>query len=107
MAILSVSVDLVFAVQVGVLLAILYFFFRMSNSLEIELKHIESLNDHLLDGEILEYRLQGPLFFGAIERLEQAILKQPQSIQTIILIFAWVPMIDMGALKLLEKYILQ
>ena len=105
--ILTVSVDLVFAVQVGVLLAILYFFFRMSNSLEIELKHIESLNDHLLEGDTLEYRLQGPLFFGAIERLEQAILNQPQSIQTIILIFAWVPMIDMSALKLLEKYILQ
>lgn len=66
-AILSVSVDLVFAVQVGVLLAILYFFFRMSNSLEIELKHMESLNDHVLDGEILEYRLQGPLFLDRLK----------------------------------------
>ncbi|NDA64616.1 MAG: sodium-independent anion transporter, partial [Chitinophagia bacterium] len=48
---LTVTVDLVFAVQIEVLLAILYFFFKMSKSLDIELHHLHEIT-HLTHGLI-------------------------------------------------------
>lgn len=106
---LTVMVDLVFAVQIGVLLAIAYFFVKMSKSLAIELHDLEAMaapgGDNLSPQNTLSYHLQGPLFFGAVERLEQALSIPKTEVTTIILCFGWVPMIDITALHCLEKLI--
>lgn len=104
---LTVTVDLVFAVQIGVLLAILYFFFKMSKSLDVELHHLQEMSEEHAEKAkgTVKLRLQGPIFFGAIERLEQAMNHQHQAIHAIEIEFVWVPMMDITALKLLEKYI--
>ena len=106
---LTVMVDLVFAVQIGVLLSVLYFFVKMSKSLAVELHDLEGMaslvSDDLSSNHTLTYHLQGPLFFGAVERLEQALGVPKTKVTTIILRFGWVPMIDITALHCLEKLI--
>jgi SulP family sulfate permease len=106
---LTVTVDLVFAVQMGVLIAILYFFLKMSKSLDVELHHLQDISedDMKVSKRTVKLRIQGPVFFGAIERLEQAMNHQHQPVHSVEIEFAWVPMMDFTALKLLEKYILQ
>jgi SulP family sulfate permease len=106
---LTVTVDLVFAVQIGVLLAILYFFFKMSKSLDVELHHLQEMSEDNLEETqgIVKFRLQGPVFFGAIERLEQAIEAHQRPVKQVVIEFGWVPMMDITALKLLEKFIMQ
>lgn len=107
--ILTVTVDLVFAVQIGVLFGILYFFFKMSKSLEVELEHLEDYGQDEIDEKkgVLKFYLQGPIFFGAIERLEKALSHPSQPIRQVVIEFGWVPMMDATALKLLERYIHQ
>lgn len=105
--ILTITVDLVFAVQIGVLFAILYFFFKMSKSLEVELEHLQACSHDVVDEKkgVVKLYLQGPLFFGAVDRLEKALSHSHQSIHQVIIEFGWVPMMDATALKLLEQYI--
>ena len=64
--ILTVTVDLVFAVQMGMLLGILYFFIKMSKSLDVELRHLQDMSESNVKGA-LEFVVQGPIFFGAVE----------------------------------------
>ncbi|NDH08221.1 MAG: STAS domain-containing protein [Gammaproteobacteria bacterium] len=101
---LTITVDLVFAVQMGVLLGILYFFMKMSKSLDVELKHLQGMSEEHVSNA-LEFVVQGPVFFGAVERLEQAMSYQPDAIKMISIRFAWVPMIDITAIRCLEKLI--
>lgn len=102
--ILTVTVDLVFAVQMGMLLGILYFFIKMSKSLDVELRHLQDISERDVKGA-LEFVVQGPIFFGAVERLEQALTHQHEAIKMISIRFAWVPMMDITAIRSLEKLI--
>jgi len=101
---LTVLVDLVFAVQMGVLLAVLYFFFKMSKSIDVESKIADIEQDSKEQGTVV-FRMQGPIFFGAVERIEQAMQLHQQDIHTVILRFGWVPVMDITALRSLEKSI--
>ena len=102
--VLTVTVDLVFAVQIGVLLGILYFFVKMSKSLDVELRHLQSMSESNVKHAV-EFVVQGPIFFGAVERLEQAMSHQADSVKMISIRFAWVPMMDITAMRCLEKLI--
>ena len=102
--VLTVTVDLVFAVQIGVLLAIIYFFFKMSHSLDVNFHHVQDAKEQ---AGILKFQLQGPVFFGAIEKLEKAIIRQKHPVKQIIIEFGWVPVLDFTAMKALEKYVHQ
>lgn len=108
--ILTIFIDLVFAVQIGVLFAILYFFFRMANSLEVELQELKELapytQNETSNKDVLVFKLQGPLFFGAVERLEKEMQLQKDNVKTIIIRFGWVPTMDISALRVLEKLII-
>lgn len=99
---LTVLVDLVFAVQMGVLLAVLYFFFKMSQSIDVESKISDIELDSKEQGTVV-FRMQGPIFFGAVERIEKAMQLHQQDIHTVILRFGWVPVMDITALRSLEK----
>jgi SulP family sulfate permease len=107
--VLTVFVDLVFAVQIGVLFAILYFFFRMANSLDVELHELQELAPNTENAteskDGIVFKLQGPIFFGAVERLEQAMKLHKEDIKTIVIRFGWVPIMDITALRSLEKLI--
>lgn len=100
----TVTVDLVFAVQIGVLMAVLYFFYRMSQSLDVEQHELEDLEANP-EATTAVFHLQGPIFFGVVENLEKAMKLRGTRVKTVVLRFGWVPMVDITAMRLLEKLI--
>lgn len=109
---LTVFADLVVAVNIGVILAILQFMRRMAASVEVlqlgeqELK-LELLNQGLFDlpEGLLVYEIDGPFFFGAVENFEQALLQTHTEPHILILRLRRVPFMDITGLQLLEKVI--
>ncbi len=62
---LTVIVDLTVAVEVGLVLACLFFIYRVSS-----LTHIDPVDDMDLPANVKAYRLSGSLFFGSVGKLE-------------------------------------
>ena len=73
--VLTVFVDLVVAVNVGVVLAALLFMRRMAETVRVEQQTFDddSGEDIKLPPSVLVYRVEGPFFFGAAEKLENAL----------------------------------
>ena len=107
---LTVFADLVIAVNIGVILAILQFMRRMAASVEVqqmssqELK-LELLNQGLMDlpKGLLVYEIDGPFFFGAVENFERALLQTHTDPRILILRLRRVPFTDITGLQLLEE----
>ena len=94
---LTVFVDLVVAVNIGVLIAILHFMRRMTQAVKIELV-----------SEVARSRVSkviGPLFFGSVAPMEMASSVIPDSIKHWIIDFSDVPFIDETAIEALEETI--
>ncbi|HVT36368.1 MAG TPA: SulP family inorganic anion transporter, partial [Nevskiaceae bacterium] len=75
---LTVMTDLVVAVNIGVILAMLQFMRRMASSVEVLRLDEQQLRGELahaapLPKDLLVYSIEGPFFFGAVESLEQAL----------------------------------
>src|SRR6185295_19889785 len=73
--VLTVFVDLVVAVNVGVVLAALLFMRRMAEAVRIEQQSFtdDANGDVVLPHNVLVYRINGPFFFGAAEKLERTL----------------------------------
>ncbi|MDR3410655.1 MAG: SulP family inorganic anion transporter [Formivibrio sp.] len=107
---LTVFADLVIAVNIGVILAIMQFMRRMAASVEVqqlgsqELK-FELLNQGLVDlpKGLLVYEIDGPFFFGAVENFERALLQTHTDPRILILRLRHVPFTDITGLQLLEE----
>lgn len=107
---LTVFADLVVAVNIGVILAILQFMRRMAASVEIQqlgeqaLK-MDLLNQGLFDMPkgLLVYEIDGPFFFGAVENFERALLQTHTDPHILILRLRRVPFMDITGLQLLEE----
>lgn len=109
---LTVLTDLVVAVQVGMLLAILLLFIRLTNIVEIN-NVGEDSKDHLnallnsnvvLKEKVSVYTINGPFFFGAMNVFDHKINEHLQSKRPfIILRMKYVPFIDStGVVRLVE-----
>src|SRR5262245_37120506 len=72
---LTVFVDLVVAVNVGVVLAALLFMRRMAETVRIEQQAFDddAGEEVVLPHSVLVYRIDGPFFFGAAEKLERTL----------------------------------
>ncbi len=109
---LTIFTDLVIAVNVGVVLAMLLFVFRMVQSVSVNLQTTEDLPENLLqnetNNELLIYTIQGPFFFGVTEKIEKQLHSRGVTPKAIILRLKDVPFIDITGLKkfkeVLEKY---
>lgn len=107
---LTVFADLVIAVNIGVILAILQFMRRMAASVEVqqlgeqELK-LELLNQGLFDMPegLLVYEIDGPFFFGAVENFERSLLHTHTGPHILILRLRRVPFVDITGIHLLEN----
>jgi SulP family sulfate permease len=102
--VLTVFTDLVIAVNIGVILAMLQFLRRMSASVEV------APQEELLPGEklppgILVYAIEGPLFFGAVESLERALAQTHTDPRWMIIRLNRVPFIDATGLQTLEEVV--
>ena len=109
---LTVFVDLVVAVNVGVILAALFFMRRMAESVSVE-EHVESLP---LSGEsnpaqrnassgVVIYSIDGPFFFGAAEKLQSTLEHIHRPATTLILRLGNVPFVDATGILAIEEII--
>ena len=109
---LTVLVDLVVAVNIGVILATLHFLRRMASSVEVQQQTAQDLKiefGHLgvneLPAGVLVYAVEGPFFFGAVENFERALASTHTDPKVLIIRLRWVPFIDVTGLQTLEEVI--
>ncbi|WP_028455332.1 SulP family inorganic anion transporter [Chitinilyticum litopenaei] len=111
---LTVFTDLVVAVQIGVILAVLHFLRRMAGSVTVA-RHAEPDLAHELAAQglnglpagTLVYSIEGPFFFAAAEHCERALIASHTEARRQIIRLHHVPFIDMTGLQTLEKIIRQ
>jgi SulP family sulfate permease len=103
---LTLLADLIIAINVGVLLSVLFFVKRMSKSIQVEIETTKSLEPELsscgmerLPKEVMVYNIQGPFFFGAVEILQQTLHLTHQNPEYVIFRLKYVPFIDSTGLK--------
>ncbi len=108
---LTVLVDLVVAVNVGVVLASLLFMRRMAQSVEVQAES-EGLADAACvetgtssRGRTLIYSIDGPFFFGAAEKLQSTLSSIQQSVDTVVLRMGRVPFADATGILALSELI--
>ena len=109
---LTVFADLVVAVNVGVILAILQFMRRMVETVEVQqldggslAKELEAAGQSELPPGVLVYEISGPFFFGAIETFQRALVQTHTDPKILILRLNHVPFIDITALQTLDTVI--
>ncbi|KTD40656.1 SulP family inorganic anion transporter [Legionella parisiensis] len=109
---LTVFVDLVVAVNIGVIIAILNFIRGMASSVEVqqmtqeELAHeLAQQNIETLPDGVLVYAVEGPFFFGAAETFQHALAVTHTDPKTLIIRMRWVPFMDVTGLQTLEEII--
>lgn len=107
---LTVFADLVVAVNVGVLLAILQFLRRMAETVDTHALDSDTLQEVLarhglnqLPPRVLVYEIAGPMFFGAVENFERALLQTHTDPATLIVRLHRVPFIDATGLRTLDE----
>ena len=102
---LTVFVDLVVAVNVGVILAALLFMRRMASTVSVREEDAEELDAAALPANVLVYRIEGPFFFGAAEKLERTLERVQVDIRWIVIRLGRVPFIDATGLQTLAETI--
>jgi len=109
---LTVLVDLVVAVNIGVIVAMLLFLRRMAGSVKVRQHDAAALQREfayagfsgLPDG-IVVYGVEGPLFYGAAENVER-VLSELQPLPSVLIVrLSHVPFIDATGLRALEEAI--
>lgn len=107
---LSVFADISIAVEVGVILALLNFFRRMTSAVEVRSLNDEELASRLpaeqaegVPEGVLVYTVEGPFFFGAVEEFERALLHTDTDPIAIVLKLVNVPFIDLTGLATLKN----
>lgn len=110
--VLTVFSDLVIAVNIGVILAMLHFLRRMASSVEVQQVVGEDLENELrgkgrghLPAGVLIYTIEGPLFFGAAETFERALAQTHSDPRLLIIRLKHVPFMDITGLQTLEEVI--
>ena len=109
---LTVFVDLVVAVNVGVILAMLQFMRRMAASVAVKQHSGAELGQELrelglpgLPPGVMVYAIEGPFFFGAIENLDQVLGAIHRDPHLLVIRLGRVPFMDITGLQALEEAI--
>ncbi|TDK28490.1 STAS domain-containing protein [Luteimonas aestuarii] len=113
---LTVFVDLTVAIQAGIVLAAFVFMHRMAGAVEIRAGDDETMDDPAGDGPepsddqrarlpegVEAYRIGGPLFFGAANRLDHLLDQFAEPPRVLILRMGRVPVIDASGVHALKK----
>lgn len=111
---LTVFVDLVVAVNVGVIMAILHFLRRMASTVETRELDEQSLQQELsamnraaLPKAVLVYEIDGPMFFGAVDNFERALQQTRTDPNMLIIRLRRVPFADITGIETLELAVQQ
>jgi len=107
---LTVFVDLIVAVNVGVILAILQFLRRMAETVETQPTGAHDLETELaglglthLPTDLQVYEITGPMFFGAIENIKRPLLEIRPYPKTLIIRLDRVPFMDITGIQTLGE----
>ena len=108
--VLTVFADLVVAVNVGMILAILHFLRRMSDAVETLPVDETELHTELarhgiqhLPPDLLVYEIAGPMFFGAVENFERVLVQTQADPKILIIRLRRVPFMDITGIQVLEE----
>lgn len=109
---LTIFTDLVIAVNAGVILSILFFMHRMSETVGVHEQspdHVQAELAHhgviTLPSDTIVYTIQGPFFFGAAEKIERSLAASLTRPNIIIFRLKDVPFMDMTGLERFHKLI--
>jgi SulP family sulfate permease len=109
---LTVFTDLVLAVEVGIILAMLNFLRRMSSTVEVRPLENGELAAALPVGTapeipagVMLYTVDGPFFFGAVDQFEQALLHTHTEPNALVISLERVPFIDLTGLASLGEVV--
>ncbi|MGL4829943.1 MAG: SulP family inorganic anion transporter [Vibrio sp.] len=109
---LTVFADLVVAVNIGVIIAMLHFVKRMASSVEVKANGSQDMSHELaqqgktaLPRELAVYALEGPFFFAAAETFERVMSSIQETPKILILRLKWVPFMDITGIQTLEEII--
>jgi len=109
---LTVFADLVVAVNVGVILAVLQFLRRMSETVETQRVDPEDLRSELaqegmdrLPEGVAVYEVAGPMFFAAVENFERALLQTHTDPRVLVVRLRRVPFMDITGIQMLEEVV--
>ncbi len=107
---LTVFADLVVAVNVGVILAILQFLRRMTEVVETQPVDEAELEAelsrhglHPLPPGVLVYEIAGPMFFGAVENFERALVHTHLEPKALVIRLRHVPFMDITGIETLRE----
>lgn len=100
---LTITTDLVIAVNVGVLLATLHFLRRMSSSVEITSAPANSIGKAADD--VMIYAIDGPFFFAAVDNLEQALRHSNTEPKVLVVRLLRVPFMDITGIQAMDTMI--
>ena len=106
---LTIFTDLVVAVNVGVVLAVLQFMRKMVNTIDVHEASCAELSEQIkheitLHPDIV-YTVEGPLFFGAISAFDRALSSIHKDPKYLIIRFVKVPFVDLTGLRILRGII--
>ena len=112
---LTIFVDLLTGIAVGVVLGSLLFLHRMAESVDIQAGGIEDVADSAdstkydadaaSDSDVVVYRISGAFFFGATAHVLTALERIGRPPRLLILDFTDVPMIDTTAARSLHAFV--
>jgi SulP family sulfate permease len=102
---LTVFVDMVAGVSVGIVLASLLFMKRMSELTEFTLEgpSRENKGDFALPDNVMIYHIDGPLFFGTVEKAFERYRFVHDHVDRLIIDMERVPLIDMTGLVAMKS----
>ena len=101
---LTILVDLVVAVNIGVILSTLHFIGQMAKVVEVR-KEEHSRDAAALPDNVLMFIVNGPFFFGAMEKFETTLADINTQPRAVVLRMRWVPYIDITGILTLERVI--
>ena len=109
---LTVFVDLVVAVNIGVVLAMLHFLRRMAESVVVRRQEAGIVQRELdaegvgpLPADVAVYVVEGPFFFAASDIFENLLQSVSVDVKTVIIRLRLVPFVDATGLQALEDLI--
>lgn len=107
---LTIFTDLVVAVNVGVVLAVLQFMRKMVNTIDVHEASCAELSEQIkheitLHPDIMVYTVEGALFFGAISAFDRALSSIHKDPKYLIIRFVKVPFVDLTGLRILRGII--
>lgn len=107
---LTIFTDLVVAVNVGVVLAVLQFMRKMVNTIDVHEASCAEISEQIkheitIHPDIMVYTVEGPLFFGAISAFDRALNSIHKDPKYLIIRFVKVPFVDLTGLRILRSII--